>query len=216
MQKDYEKALKDNNYDQLSRFRELEYTLQKKIKGMSDKNTLLTQQLNEQKDNENRKINILENENNLKTQMNLEKFEKSINNYLKEIEEKGTEIVRLNEKNNNLEKNLLIKENTLKQYMEDNERYLDTINSLRKQLENKEAERDAMTKKLSEAEENLQEKAKLENFSNNLKNELYKKNIALSAKFNNELAFREELKDNTKSLEKQLEDIKNLLLNREK
>ena len=216
MQKDYEKALKDNNYDQLSRFRELEYTLQKKIKGMSDKNTLLTQQLNEQKDNENRKINILENENNLKTQMNLEKFEKSINNYLKEIEEKGTEIVRLNEKNNNLEKNLLIKENTLKQYMEDNERYLDTINSLRKQLENKEAERDAMTKKLSEAEENLQEKAKLENFSNNLKNELYKKNIALSAKFNNELAFREELKDNTKSLEKQLEDTINLLLNREK
>jgi hypothetical protein len=82
--------------------------------------------------------------------------------------------------------------------MEDNERYLDTINSLRKQLENKEAERDAMTKKLSEAEENLQEKAKLENFSNNLKNELYKKNIALSAKFNNELAFREELKDNNK------------------
>jgi hypothetical protein len=73
-----------------------------------------------------------------------------------------------------------------------------------------------MTKKLGEVEENLQEKTKLENFSNQLKNELYKKNMALKTKYNNELSVRDELNDNTKSLQKQLEDTLDLLINREK
>ena len=216
MLKDYEKALSDNNYDQLSRFREFEYILQKKMKGITDKNVLLTQQLDEQKEIQARKLNIIENENNLTNQLNIEKYEKMMINYLKEIEEKGTEILRLTEKNNQLEKNLIIKESTLKQYIEDNERYLETINSLKKQVENKELERDQMSKKLRETEENLQEKTKLENFSNQLKNELYKKNIAITTKYNNELATRDEMNDNKKSLEKQLEDTINLLINREK
>jgi hypothetical protein len=216
MLKDYEKALSDNNYDQLSRFRELEYILQKKMKGITDKNILLTQQLDEQKELQARKLNLIENENNLTNQLNVEKYEKMIINYLKEIEEKGTEILRLTEKNNQLEKNLIIKESSLKQYIEDNERYLETINSLKKQVENKELERDQMSKKLRETEENLQEKTKLENFSNQLKNELYKKNVAITTKYNNELATRDEMNDNKKSLEKQLEDTINLLINREK
>ena len=73
-----------------------------------------------------------------------------------------------------------------------------------------------MSKKLKETEENLQEKTKLENFSNQLKNELYKKNVAITTKYNNELATRDEMNDNKKSLEKQLEDTINLLINREK
>ena len=216
MLKDYEKALKDHNYDQLSKFRELEYTLGKKMKKITDKNVLLTQELSDHKENENRKINLIEDEKNLTAQMNMEKYEKIINNNMKEIEEKGTEILRLNEKIYQLEKQILIKENALKNFKEDNERYIETINSLRKQLENKEKERENMTKKLGEVEENLQEKTKLENFSNQLKNELYKKNMALKTKYNNELSVRDELNDNTKSLQKQLEDTLDLLINREK
>ena len=56
----------------------------------------------------------------------------------------------------------------------------------------------------------------MENFSNQLKIELYKKNYELSAKFKKEVSSREELKDTSKNLEKQLEDTINLLINREK
>ena len=216
MLKDYEKALKDHDYDQLSKFRELEYTLGKKMKKITEKNFLLTEELSNHKENEDRKINLIEKEKNLTTQMNMEKYEKIISNNMKEIEEKGTEILRLNEKIYQLEKQILIKETDLKNFKEDNERYIETINSLRKQLENKEKERENMTKKLGEVEENLQEKTKLENFSNQLKNELYKKNITLKTKYNNELSIRDELNDNTKSLQKQLEDTLDLLINREK
>ena len=177
MLKDYEKALKDHDYDQLSKFRELEYTLGKKMKKITEKNFLLTEELSNHKENEDRKINLIEKEKNLTTQMNMEKYEKIISNNMKEIEEKGTEILRLNEKIYQLEKQILIKETDLKNFKEDNERYIETINSLRKQLENKEKERENMTKKLGEVEENLQEKTKIENFSKQLKNELYKKNI---------------------------------------
>ena len=73
-----------------------------------------------------------------------------------------------------------------------------------------------MTKNLNELEEKYQEKSKLENFSNQLKNELYKKNYELSAKFKKEVSSREELRNTSKTLEKQLEDSINLLINREK
>ena len=56
----------------------------------------------------------------------------------------------------------------------------------------------------------------MENFSNKLKNELYRKNYELSAKFKKEVSSREELKDTSQNLEKQLEDNINLLINREK
>ena len=45
---------------------------------------------------------------------------------------------------------------------------------------------------------------------------LYKKNYILSKNYNTEVLVKEELKDNSKILEKQLEDTINLLVNKEK
>ena len=70
--------------------------------------------------------------------------------------------------------------------------------------------------KLGELNENFNEKLKLENFLKNLKSNLYKKNFLLSKKYNTEVIMKEELKDSSKVLEKQLEDTINLLINREK
>jgi len=45
---------------------------------------------------------------------------------------------------------------------------------------------------------------------------LYKKNYVLSKNYNIEILVKEELKDSSKVLEKQLEDTINLLVNKEK
>ena len=69
---------------------------------------------------------------------------------------------------------------------------------------------------MNELKGNFNEKLKLENFLKNLKSNLYKKNFLLSKKYNTEVLMKEELKDSSKVLEKQLEDTINLLVNREK
>jgi hypothetical protein len=107
-------------------------------------------------------------------------------------------------------------ENKLKNYIEENERLTDTLSKLKKQLENREVEKNNINEKLGELKESFNEKIKLENFLKNLKSNLYKKNFLLSKKYNTEVLMKEELKDSSKVLEKQLEDTINLLVNREK
>ena len=213
---DFEKMLSDNNYDQLQKFRELEFELLKKFQILTKKNQELSDQLKHQNEYEKKKLQIVEIEHEYELNDRIEKYTKKLASSAKEIEDKNVDIQKLNDKLNKLEINLGQNENLLKNYKEENNRLLETINTLRKQLDAKELEKDALTKKLTETEINLQEKSKLENFSNQLKNELYKKNYEISSRFNNELNVKEELKDNKKNLEKQLDDTINLLINREK
>ena len=208
--------LSDNNYDQLQKFRELEFELLKKFQILTKKNQELSDQLKHQNEYEKKKLQIVEIEHEYELNDRIEKYTKKLASSAKEIEDKNVDIQKLNDKLNKLEINLGQNENLLKNYKEENNRLLETINTLRKQLDAKELEKDALTKKLTETEINLQEKSKLENFSNQLKNELYKKNYEISSRFNNELNVKEELKDNKKNLEKQLDDTINLLINREK
>ncbi len=213
---DYDKALEDNNYDQLDKFRILEYELQKKIQGMIDNNILLTQQLTEQTNFENKKIDLIQIEHQLELQSRSDKYEKIITEHKKDIEDKGVKIKKLNDRVEKLEKNLVTNEASLKSYIEENKKLKETVENLRKQIDLKDLEKENLTKKLTEVEGNLQEKTRLENFSNQLKNELYKKNIELSARFHNEIVVTDELKNNSKSMEKQLEELVNLMIERER
>ncbi len=83
-------------------------------------------------------------------------------------------------------------------------------------MQNTDEDKTNINKKLYELQSNFNEKIKLENFLNNLKTNLYKKNYVLSKNYNIEILVKEELKDSSKVLEKQLEDTINLLVNKEK
>jgi chromosome segregation ATPase len=161
-------------------------------------------------------MRLIENEHEAELKLKNEKFNEILRQNQRDIEEKINIISKLNEKIAKLEKSIAGNESNIKNYKDENQYLSDAVTKLRTKLDERELEKDQLTKKLNELEENYQEKSKLENFSNQLKNELYKKNYELSAKFKQEVASREELRDTSKTLEKQLEDTINLLINREK
>ena len=216
MKKDFEKIVKDNNYAQLRKFRELEFHLKNHVQDLDSRNKALEEEINNNKIIEEKKIKIIENEHDYEVQQKIDTCNNIIKNNNEELENKIKKIKILNDKISELEYMLNNNENKLKNYIEENERLTDTLSKLKKQLENREVEKNNINEKLGELKESFNEKIKLENFLKNLKSNLYKKNFLLSKKYNTEVLMKEELKDSSKVLEKQLEDTINLLVNREK
>ena len=216
MKNEYDQKLKDDNDSQLIKFKELEFFLKKNVDDLNKKNEKLEKTIQDAKNNEIKKMRLIENEHEYELKLKNEKFNEILQQNQRDIEEKINIISKLNEKIAKLEKTISGNESNIKNYRDENNYLNEAVNKYRAKLDQRELEKDQLTKKLNELEENYQEKSKLENFSNQLKNELYKKNYELSAKFKKEVSSREELKDTTKNLEKQLEDTINLLINREK
>ena len=216
MKKDFEKIVKDNNYSKLRKFRELEFHLQNHVRDLDNKNRTLEEEIKNNKDIEEKKLKIIENEHEYEVQQKIDTCNDIIKRNNEELEFRIKKIKNLNEKISELEYSLNKNENKLKSFIEENERLSDTLSKLKKQLENREIEKTNITEKLDELKESFNEKLKLENFLKNLKSNLYKKNFLLSKKYNTEVIMKEELKDSSKVLEKQLEDTINLLVNREK
>ena len=216
MKNEYDQKLKNDNDNQLIKFKELEFFLKKNVDELNKKNEKLEKNIEEAKNNEIKKMRLIENEHEAELKLKNEKFNEILRQNQRDIEEKINIISKLNEKIAKLEKSIAGNESNIKNYKDENHYLTDAVQKYRAKLDERELEKDQLTKKLNELEENYQEKSKLENFSNQLKNELYKKNYELSAKFKQEVASREELRDTSKTLEKQLEDTINLLINREK
>ena len=216
LKEDYEKIMTNNETDHLNKFREFEYALKNRFNDVSARNELLTVKLDEQQQTSQRKLKLLETDHELEVIEQNDKYQKIISKNEKDIYDRQNEINKLKETKSHLEKTIISNENTLKKLKEDNDRLIGTINTMRNQLDVKETEKETLNKKLNELQQTLHEKAKLEGFANELKNELYKKNVNLNNKFNEELTTKEELKDSTQVLEKQLEETIVLLINREK
>ena len=216
MKNEYDKKLKEDNDNQKNKFKELEFFLTKNVDILNKKNEKLEKNLEEAKNNEIKKMRLIENEHECELELKQKKFEDILQQNQLDFEEKINIISKLKEKIIKLEKSISSNETTLQNYANENQILLDNVNKLRAKLDKKETEKENLAKNLNELEENYQKKSKLENFSNQLKNELYKKNYELSAKFQTEVQSREELSNTTKALEKQLEETINLLINREK
>ena len=216
LKEDFEKIMTNNETDHLKKFREFEYALKKRFMNISTKNEQLSVELDEQQQAVQRKIKIMETDHELEIVDQNDKYQKILSKNEKEIHDRINEINKLKETKSQLEKTIISNENNLKKLKEDHDRLIGTINTMRNQLEVKENEKESLNKKLHELEQALQEKSKLEGFANELKNELYKKNVNLNDKFNEEITTKEELKDSTQVLEKQLEETILLLINREK
>ena len=216
MKNEYDKKLKEDNDNQKNKFKELEFFLTKNVDILNKKNEKLEKNLEEAKNNEIKKMRLIENEHECELELKQKKFEDILQQNQLDLEEKINIISKLKEKIIKLEKSISSNEITLQDYANENQILLENVNKLRAKLDKKETEKENLAKNLNELEENYQKKSKLENFSNQLKNELYKKNYELSAKFQTEVQSREELSNTTKALEKQLEETINLLINREK
>ena len=216
MKKDFEKIQKDNNYTQLTKFRVLEFHLKNNVEDLEKKNKILESKLTEGKSIEERKLKIIENEHDYEMQKKIEETNAIIKRNNEELEYKINKIKKLNEKISELEYILNNNESKLKNHIEENERLNDTLIKLKNQLQNTDEDKTNINKKLSELQDNFNEKVKFENFLDNLKSNLYKKNYVLSKNYNTEILVKEDLKDSSKILEKQLEDTINLLVNKEK
>ena len=216
MKQDFDKIQKDNNYTQLTKFRVLEFHLKNNVEDLEQKNKILESKINEGKSIEERKLKIIENEHDYEMQKKIEENNIIIKRNNEELENKIIKIKKLNEKISELEYILNNNESKLKSHIEENERLNDTLSKLKNQLQNTDEDKTNINKKLLELQNNFYEKTKLENFLNNLKTNLYKKNYILSKNYNTEVLIKEELKDSSKILEKQLEDTINLLVNKEK
>ncbi len=216
MKNEYDKKLKEDNDNQKNKFKELEFFLTKNVDILNKKNEKLEKNLEEAKNNEIKKMRLIENEHECELELKQKKFEDILQQNQLDLEEKINIISKLKEKIIKLEKSISSNEITLQNYANENQILLENVNKLRAKLDKKETEKENLAKNLNELEENYQKKSKLEGFSNQLKNELYKKNYELSAKFQTEVQSREELSNTTKALEKQLEETINLLINREK
>ena len=216
LKNEYDKKLKEDNDNQINKFKELEFFLKKNVDVLNKKNENLEKNLQEAKNNEIKKMRLIETEHESELQLKQKKFEEIMQQNQIEMEEKINIISKLNEKIGKLERSISGNESKIKSYIEENQYLLDNVNKLRTKLDKRESEKENLAKNLNELEENYQKKSKLEYFSNQLKNELYKKNYELSAKFKKEVQSREELNNTTKALEKQLEETINILLNREK
>ena len=216
LKKEYDQKLKEDNDNQINKFKELEFFLKKNMDVLNKKNETLEKNLEEAKNNEIKKMRLIESEQESELKLKQKKFEEILRQNQIELEEKINIISKLNDKIGKLEKSISGNESNIKTYIDENKFLLENINKYRAKLDKRESEKENMAKKLNEMEENYQKKSKLENFSNQLKNELYKKNYELSAKFRKEVQSREELNHTTRALEKQLEETITLLINREK
>ena len=216
MKKEFDKRLKEDNESQINKFKELEFFLKKNVDVLNKKNENLEKNIEEAKNNEIKKMRLIETEHEYELKLKQKKFENILQQNQMELEEKINIISKLTEKIGKLEKSISGNESNIKHYIEENEYLLENVNKLRAKLNKRETEKENLTKNLNELEENYQKKSKLEHFSNQLKNELYKKNYELNAKFRKEVQSREELSNTTKSLEKQLEETIAILINREK
>ena len=216
MKKEYDEKLKEDNENQLNKFKELEFFLKKNVDVLNKKNENLEKNIEDAKNNEIKKMRLIETEHEYELELKQKKFEIILQQNQLEIEEKMNIISKLNEKIGKLERSISGNESNIKNLIEENKYLLENVNKLRAKLDKRESEKENLAKNLNELEENYQKKSKLENFSNQLKNELYKKNYELSAKFRKEVQSREELSNTTKSLERQLEETINILINREK
>ena len=216
MKNDYDKQLKEENESQLIKFKELEFFLKKNVDELNKKNEKLEKDIEDAKVNEIKNMRLIELEHESELKLKKEKFDEVMKENQREMEEKLNIISKLNEKIAKLERSIYSNEISIKNYKDENNLLLEAVNKYRAKLDKKESEKENLTRQLNELEENYQEKSKLENFSNQLKNELYKKNYELSAKYKKEASTREELRYTSKTLENQLEDTINLLINRER
>jgi hypothetical protein len=205
---------KDDEYDK--KFRDLENELRKKFDELKLNNDKLSDELNQRQKMEELKFVHLDKEHEQEISYKEEKYEKLIAQMKEDKIKMQNEIAQLKDNIKIKEASNQEKDNMIKKISEQKDQQANALMNARKLNDQKDEEFKEFKRKLNDSEKALQEKSKLAGFSSNLKNELYKKNTEIMGNYNKQQGDINELKTNSKNIEKELEESMRLLEHYEK
>ena len=141
MKNEYDQKLKDDNDSHLVKFKELEFFLKKNMDELNKKNERLEKNILDAKNNEIKKMRLIENEHECELKLKNEKFKEIMMQNQRDIEEKINIISKLNEKIAKLEKSIASNESSIKNYRDENAYLNEAVNKYRAKLDQRELEK---------------------------------------------------------------------------
>jgi len=216
LKNDHEMALKFKDDDYERKFRDLEKDLKKKFEEAKNLNDKLNEDIIKIKILEEKKFSHLDQEHEQEILFKQEKYENQIAGLREEKLKSINENFQLKEALRAKETSIQEKDTKIKKMSEQIEQLTISLQNAKKLNEMKDNEFKDLKFKLNESEKELQEKSKLAGFSMKLKNELYKKNVEIMGNYNIQQGNINELKINSKNIEKELEEAMRMLENNEK
>ena len=197
--------LKKKNKEFREKFHLLEKTLKSKLENILENKNKLSKDLENIKNEKITEIKIIERENEIEKNILLNNQDENNENYEFKIEEQNSEIIKLKDIIKKLEDSLneKTKENNI--LNEKCENYQNIISIIKNNLNHVNIEKENLIKKISDLEKNIQQKEILNNYSNSLKNELYKKNTEITKFYKQIQNENNDLILNNHTLEKNIE-----------
>lgn len=213
---DHELEIKKRDEDYEKKFKFLENEMKKKIEELVVENSKLNDELLKKQKLEQLKFQHLDNEHEKEINYKEERYEKEITKLKEEINRLQNELKQKTELLVTKESILLEKENEVKNLKEQKVLLTHQNEKAKSLIIEKENEFNELKRRFTESEKNLQEEKKVAVFSSKLKNELYRRNIDIMGNYNKQQGDISDMKNNTKSLENELEESLKLLENYEK
>jgi len=213
---DHENSMRNKDIEYERMFKELETGLKKKFEEARLINEKLNEELQIRKKLEETRLKHVDLEHDMEISGKQEKYEKLLQTMNEEKVRMANEIIQLKEVIKIKDNTIQEKESKIKKMDENIEQLNINLISTKKLNDLKDQEFKELKTRLNESEKNLQEKSKLANFSSKLKNELYKKNTEIIGEFNHQQSDINDLKNNSKNTEKELEESMRMIENNEK
>lgn len=213
-QHEMEMKKKDDEYEK--KFRDLERELRKEFDELKLNNDKLVDELHQRQKMEEMKFVHLDQEHEQEITYKVEHYENMLAHEKKVRLDNQSEISMHKDQKLKLEQEKNEKENENKKLTEELERLMVSNANLKNIIDKKDKDIEELKKKLKRSEETLQEKTILSGFSSKLKNELYRKNTEILSGYNRQQVDIADLKANSKSTEKELEESIRLLEHYEK
>lgn len=213
---DHENAMRNKDIEYERMFKELENDLKKKFEEARLSNEKLSEELQVTKKLEEMRLKHIDLEHDIEISGKQEKYERLLQTMNEEKVRMANEIIQLKEVIKLKDNTIQERETKIKKMDENIEQLNINLQTTKKLNELKDQEFKELKTRLNESEKTLQEKSKLANFSTKLKNELYKKNTEIMGEFNQQQGDINDLKNNSKNTEKELEDCMRIIENNEK
>lgn len=186
------------------KFKKLQQDLKSKVREIESQKENLQKNLDDL--HKEKEINLIriDEEHELERNVLLHEQEKKVDDYEFELENQHYEIIRLKDHKKKIEEDLSNKEKDIKVLNDKIDSMQNLISVLKDSIEKKDSEKEKLVNRITEVERMLQEKEKLGAFTNKLKNELYRKNVEITAKYKSAESENEFFISSTKKMEKSI------------
>ena len=186
------------------RFKKLQQELKSRVKEIENEKDALNYSLENLKKEKEMNLIKVDEEHELERNILLKHQEDKNDDYEFKLENQHYELLRLKDHKKKIEEDLSNKEKEIKILGDKVDNLQNLISVLKENIEKKDNEKEKLVMRLNEYEKLLQEKEKLGGFTNKLKNELYRKNIEVTAKCKKYESENEFFISKTKKMEKSI------------